>query len=313
MNHIIIEGFMGCGKGAVAKKIAKAMNLPLIDTDKKVSEKLGMTNGEIYQRFGDVYYRAEETFVLAELLKESARSVIVLGSGLALIPGNSVYLKELGTVYYLELKKKTLAERLGKSDCHAWLGADDLEEAIGRMLRERNPAYKRVADEIIKADDLSVDEIVAFIFEKEGFDPKSAKKAKKSAKKAEESTPAKKSAAKTEKATTKKAGTKKQEAPAKKAAASKNKKKVEDKNMATTKATTKKAAPKKAAAKKPAAKKTAAKPAAKKTATKAAAKKTTAKKAVAKKAPAKKAVAKKAPAKKAVAKKAPAKKTTKKK
>ena len=43
MDNLIIEGFIGSGKGAVARAIAKKLSLPCIDIDKKVSERLRMT------------------------------------------------------------------------------------------------------------------------------------------------------------------------------------------------------------------------------------------------------------------------------
>ena len=63
MNHIIIEGFMGSGKSVVGKKLAKDMGLPLIDIDDKIAKKLKMTSSDIYDRFGEPYYRAMETFM----------------------------------------------------------------------------------------------------------------------------------------------------------------------------------------------------------------------------------------------------------
>ena len=47
MNHIIIEGFMGSGKSVVSTKLAKEMNLPLIDIDQKVAKNMKMTSSDI--------------------------------------------------------------------------------------------------------------------------------------------------------------------------------------------------------------------------------------------------------------------------
>ena len=60
MDHILIEGFIGCGKGAVGTKLSEEMNIPLVDTDSKVAEKMKMTPEEIYDKFGEVYFRALE-------------------------------------------------------------------------------------------------------------------------------------------------------------------------------------------------------------------------------------------------------------
>jgi shikimate kinase len=48
-----------------------------------------MRTTEVYDRFGDAYYRAMETMILIELQSREERSVIVLGSGLALMPKNA--------------------------------------------------------------------------------------------------------------------------------------------------------------------------------------------------------------------------------
>ena len=167
MNHIMIEGFMGSGKTSAGKLLSKEMNLPLIDVDKKITEKMKMTSGDIYERFGEAYYRAMETFVLVGLTEEKKRSVIILGSGLPLMPQNEKYLKQLGTVYFLKVKQATVVERLEKSEKHSWLKTGDLAERVARMMKEREPAYKKVADYIVKADDMTVEEIVRGILQNE--------------------------------------------------------------------------------------------------------------------------------------------------
>ena len=167
MNHIILEGFMGSGKSAVAKALAKEMNLPLIDIDKQVESRLKMRTTEVYDRFGDVYYRAMETLILDELQSVEERSVIVLGSGLALMPQNAPYLKNLGKVYYLKVSKQLVVERLSKGEKHSWLRAGDFEEHVSRMLKEREPAYKKVADYTIKVDGKKTAEIVQEIIEED--------------------------------------------------------------------------------------------------------------------------------------------------
>lgn len=160
MNHIILEGFMGSGKSAVAKALAKELDLPLIDIDKQVESRLKMRTTEVYDRFGDVYYRAMETLILDELQSVQERCVIVLGSGLALMPQNAPYLKKLGKVYYLKVSRQLVVERLSKGEKHSWLRAGDFEEHVSRMLKEREPAYRKVADCTIIVDGKKTSEIV---------------------------------------------------------------------------------------------------------------------------------------------------------
>lgn len=70
MNHIVIIGFMGSGKTRVGKRLAKDFNLPFVDVDRVVSKKMNLTMKEIFDRFGEPFYRALETTVI------KARSMI---------------------------------------------------------------------------------------------------------------------------------------------------------------------------------------------------------------------------------------------
>ena len=82
MNHIVIIGFMGSGKTRVGKRLAQEYGLPFIDVDRVVTKKMNLTISEIFQRFGEPYYRALETLVIKELTNDKERKVISLGSGL---------------------------------------------------------------------------------------------------------------------------------------------------------------------------------------------------------------------------------------
>lgn len=158
---------MGSGKSAVAKMLARELELPLIDIDKQIEARLKMRTTEVYDRFGDEYYRAMETLILDELQSVQEKSVIVLGSGLALMPQNALYLEALGKVYYLKASHQLLIERLSKGEKHSWLRAGDFEEHVTRMLKEREPAYMSVADYTIEVDGRKTAEIVQEIIEEE--------------------------------------------------------------------------------------------------------------------------------------------------
>ena len=168
MNHILIIGFMGSGKGSVGRKLAEKLSIPVYDTDKMVAEKLKMTSADVYSRFGDAYYRAEETFVLSELLKKKDRCVIVLGSALPLMKSNDKLLKALGRIYWLKISKKTVLERLEKSKKHEWLKKDNSENLISGMFKERNEAYERIADVTVDVDQMLTKDAASFIADDAG-------------------------------------------------------------------------------------------------------------------------------------------------
>jgi len=222
MDHIILEGFVGCGKGAVGKKVAKLLDLPVIEIDKLVSDKLKMTPADIYDRFGEVYFRALETVVLSEIKNLDGRAVIILGSGLPLLEHNDPYLEELGDVIWLRMSKASLIEKLKRGKKYDWMKDDESNLQISDLLKEREEAYKRIASAIIDVDEMTADEAAAAVIEAAAEKP-----AKKEPVPEEE--PKKKPAAK-KKAPAKKAVKKAKEAAApEEAPKKKTKKKSEEK------------------------------------------------------------------------------------
>ena len=119
MNHVVIIGFMGSGKTRVGKQLSKDLGFPFVDLEKIISAR------EIFERFGEPYYRALETLALKQLIQDSERKVISLGAGLPLQEQNEKYLRELGTVVYLIGSLASLKNRLEGSKKDPMLDGED--------------------------------------------------------------------------------------------------------------------------------------------------------------------------------------------
>lgn len=146
MNHIVIIGFMGSGKTRVGKRLAQDYDLPFIDVDRVIMKKMNLSISEIFQRFGEPFYRALETLVVKELINDKERKVISLGSGLPIQEQNQKYLKQLGTIVYLKGSLETLKKRLEAGNNNPLLEGDDKDEKIKKLLKQRDPIYSKYAD-----------------------------------------------------------------------------------------------------------------------------------------------------------------------
>ncbi len=62
--------------------MSKDLGLPFIDVDRVISKKMDMSIKEIFQRFGEPYYRALETMTIKGLIEDKEKKYISLGSGL---------------------------------------------------------------------------------------------------------------------------------------------------------------------------------------------------------------------------------------
>lgn len=158
MNHIIIEGFICSGKGAVGRIVSKKAGLPFVDLDRVIAGRMKMKTSEIYDRFGEPYYRAMESLILQEMAENPERSVIVLGSGACVQPANAARLSDLGCVYYLRQEKKAMLSKIQASEKHKWIMKSDWDERVLRLYREREPSYVDTADVTIDVDNISPEE-----------------------------------------------------------------------------------------------------------------------------------------------------------
>ena len=160
MNHIIIEGFMGSGKSKVGKTLAKNMGLPYIDVDKLITSKMNMSVNDIFERFGEPYFRAMEGFILKQLLDEKKRSIICIGGGLATFESNVTYLKKLGKVVYLKKPVAELAARLEEKRADdPFFKGTKIADKVKKMLAEREPYYKKAADMILDAKGMTIEQM----------------------------------------------------------------------------------------------------------------------------------------------------------
>jgi len=152
MRNIILIGFMGVGKGTVARTYARIFDAYAIDTDDLIESLENKKIKKIFAESGEAYFRALEKKT-AEWLETSVQNAVIsTGGGFYKQPN----LNQIGTVVLLHsgfdaILKRILshpnAERkLAKRPLFA-----DREEA--RALYEvREPAYKEVADIVIDVE-----------------------------------------------------------------------------------------------------------------------------------------------------------------
>lgn len=160
MEHLLIEGFIGSGKGAVGRALARKRKLVYVDLDRKVAERMKMPSSEVYEKFGEPFYRAAEELSLEDLTKNVNEEVIVLGSGAAMLPSTQELLKKMGKVVYIKKNIKELLADMKKSKSHNWIESENYDSNVKKIYKEREPFYEKTADITIEADGMKTAEIV---------------------------------------------------------------------------------------------------------------------------------------------------------
>ncbi len=164
-NNIILIGYMGCGKTSLGKKLSYKERIALLDTDKMIEQKQGMTVSEIFDEKGEGAFRVMETECLKEIMGYSEKYVISVGGGLPVKEENRELLKELGSVVYLRAKPDTIYERLKNDTSRPLLRGDDPKGKIESMIKQRDPVYEMAADCIVDVDEKGYEVITGEILE----------------------------------------------------------------------------------------------------------------------------------------------------
>lgn len=137
---IVLVGMMGVGKSTVGHKLAQLLDLPFADADEEIEEAAQMSVAEIFERFGEDYFRDGERRVIARLL-DAGPSVLATGGGAFVQPDTRALILERGIAVWLDSDVATLLDRVSRRDTRPLLRAGDPKEIVTRLKAEREIAY----------------------------------------------------------------------------------------------------------------------------------------------------------------------------
>ncbi len=141
MKNIVLTGFMASGKSTVGKELSKITKRAFIDTDELIEEEAGMTVSDIFQNFGEKYFRDLET-IACQMAGEEDGIIIATGGGAVLREENIQALKKNGIIFNLQTDESLIAERLSGAKEGRPLMQAELFEVIERFT-QRKAFYER--------------------------------------------------------------------------------------------------------------------------------------------------------------------------
>jgi shikimate kinase len=157
-RNVVLIGFMGTGKSSVGRELARRWGFRFLDTDSIIRHQYGKPISEIFEAFGEPFFRDQEFATLSKLL-QCHRSVIATGGGIVIQPRNLAVLAKLGTTIWLKADQATIFERVSRNKNRPLLQTADPEGTIARLLVERSPLYQSAADIVVDSSGLSHHEV----------------------------------------------------------------------------------------------------------------------------------------------------------
>ena len=156
---IALIGLMGAGKSAVARALAERLGGAAEDLDARIEARAGCSVTEIFEREGEIGFRAREHAAL-EAAIETGAAVIACGGGVVLDPGNRVRLRESCRTVWLEVSPSEAGRRIAAgSASRPLLAGGPLEARLEALLRERGPLYESIAEVRVEAEGASPEEV----------------------------------------------------------------------------------------------------------------------------------------------------------
>lgn len=158
MKNIILVGFMGTGKTAVGKELAKKLKMKFIDIDDIIEKREGMGISDIFEQKGEPYFRDVEKKVAREVSKQS-NLVIAAGGGVVINEENVKNLKSNGIMICLNASPDKILERTKRHTHRPLLNVPEPSKRVWELLAKRAQYYAR-ADYQIDTTNLTIDEVV---------------------------------------------------------------------------------------------------------------------------------------------------------
>ncbi len=146
---------MGSGKSTLGRLLAKALNIPHVDTDRLIEQQTGVDIPTIFDIEGEAGFRQREEKILSDVI-ENFPQIISTGGGIVLNEKNRQLLKEHTYGIYLLVPLDQLMKRLSGDTQRPLLQTPNPRERLLEILKERDNLYRQAAQWVLPTDHLSV-------------------------------------------------------------------------------------------------------------------------------------------------------------
>ena len=146
---LVLVGLMGAGKTSVGKKLADNLGVAFMDADHEIELAAGMSIVEIFEKFGESYFRDGEKKVIKRLIKKEPQ-VLATGGGAFLSKEIRDLINFYGISIWLKADLETLWGRVSGNSNRPLLNQPDAKLTLENLIKRRHPIYQE-ADIIVES------------------------------------------------------------------------------------------------------------------------------------------------------------------
>lgn len=165
LRSVVLIGMMGAGKTAIGKALAARLAVPFEDSDAEIEAASKLSIAEIFDRYGEAFFRDKESQVIARLL-EGPPCVLSTGGGAWLSPENRAYMAGRAAIVWLKADLDLLWSRVRHKNTRPLLRTPDPYATLAQLLEARTPAYAQAAFTVETRPDWSIDQTTCAVLDR---------------------------------------------------------------------------------------------------------------------------------------------------
>jgi len=138
--NLYLVGFMGVGKSAIGRRVARELGYKFLDSDDCIEKLVSKKITDIFANEGEARFRSYEREFIESGHPESG-CVVSCGGGLVIEDGMQALIKTKGIVICLFASVESIIERTSRNNNRPLLNVENPEARIRQLLAEREPIY----------------------------------------------------------------------------------------------------------------------------------------------------------------------------
>jgi shikimate kinase len=157
--NVVLIGYRGTGKSAVAVQLGASLQLKVVSLDGEIERRAGQRIPQIVEQRGWPGFRDLEEDVVRTFAARDGQ-VLDCGGGVVEREGNFEVLRRAGRVFWLKAAPATIVARIAGDDQRPSLtGKKSFTDEVEEVLQRRTPLYRRLAHHEVDTDSSSVTEV----------------------------------------------------------------------------------------------------------------------------------------------------------